>query len=153
MRPFAGSLALMLGVITWACGGGSDESAQDGGALCSASSCMPPECGYVYPDGKELCIEKPDCTGLAESPCKSTLGCAALYGHKPTDPPDAYPWGTYVGCGDGTGTPGGIITCTAPGPEGPCWVLPETRIPTGWYGWSCGDDPVTDEECMAQAPF
>lgn len=129
----------------------SDAGKGDAVTECTQTNCTPPLCGYVISSGQELCIEKPDCTGLGKATCESTLGCAALTGQalSASSPPIS---DAYVGCGDGTGTPGAAITCTAQGPEGPCFVRPDTWVPTGWVGWGCVDT-MTFEGCMTQAPF
>jgi hypothetical protein len=128
----------------------TDAGISDAAAECGADTCPPDACGWVLADGQLICISKPDCTGLDEATCSATVGCVAVKGRLATDPPGTM---KYVGCGDGTGTPGALITCTAPGPEGPCWVIQVTWVPAGWPKWACGDHPTTTEECMQQAPF
>jgi hypothetical protein len=133
------------------CSGDSDVGEADGVTACPQTDCTPPSCGWVISSGKEVCIEKPDCTALDQATCGSTRGCAALTGQELSASSPAIS-DAYVGCGDGTGTPGAAITCTAEGPEGPCFVRPDTWVPSGWLGWGCVDT-TTFEGCMEYAPF
>lgn len=129
----------------------SDAGDSGDGGPCSPVACAPPLCGWVNAGGADICIVKPDCTGLSQGECSATLGCRTISGRRPTDPPNAP--ASYVGCGDGTGNPGTAITCTASGPNADCWILPSTAAPSGWEKWSCGADPKTRAECMAQGPY
>jgi hypothetical protein len=99
-----------------------------------------------------MCIEKRDCSELDEATCKGRLGCVALYGHLPMVP-RLVTSDEYVGCGNDTDNPGATVTCTASGPDGPCWVMPTTWVPSGWLGWNCGGGPTSFAECMQQSPF
>jgi hypothetical protein len=130
-------------------GSGSDAVDETDAPLCGPNACPPPLCGFAHVGGQEVCILKPDCTGLPEPQCAATVGCRVILGRHPWDPPETL---AYVGCGDGTGNPGTMIRCTASGAEAECWIVPDTAVPSGWTSWPCAH-PETQAECMAPGPY
>ena len=142
-------VAVLVVLALEGCDGATDQESSVDAGPCAPDACVMPLCGWVMTGSGEICIVKPDCTDLAETQCSATLGCRAVRGRRVSDPPATV---SYVGCGDGTGTPGSMITCTAQGPAGSCFILPDTGAPSGWEKWPCVD-PKTESECMAQGPY
>ena len=134
---------------TWS---GSACIASDAGGAdapeCTLPACPGPKCGQIWSDAGFVCIARPDCSGLSAAACGATLGCRSIAGRLPGDAGGPQ----FVGCGDGIDSPWSAITCTASGPSGDCWVLPDTAVPSGWKGWPCAD-PKSRAECMEQGPY
>lgn len=127
------------------------STAVDAGWTPCPTDCSAPECGWALIDGQEECIVAPHCEGLDEGSCTARIGCTAIAGKRaPVTSESSY---EYVGCSFLGGTPGATVACTAPGPSGPCWVVPNYCAPDGWDFWPCPTGYLTFEECMSGGPY
>ena len=93
-----------------------------------------------------------ECDGLNEQSCKATPACVVITARPAADPGGAQ---QFIGCWLAKQVPGAMMTCTASGPDAPCWVVSSDSTAAGWVKWSggCGTQVATQEECMAGSPF
>jgi hypothetical protein len=136
---------------SWNPAAGACQQPNAGWTPCPSEGCPSPECAAVPIDGREVCILAPDCAGLPESECASTIGCVPITGKQAPVTPTSKE--AYVGCGGPSGPTGATIACTAPDADGPCWVVVNWWAPNGWEFWVCPSTTPTHEECMSQGPY
>jgi hypothetical protein len=93
--------------------------------------------------------EEAECKTLDEAACKAAAHCGPITGSLPGAPTGET---VFLACNTGNVTGGTAISCMAAGPGETCYRRPDTLHPEGWSIWGC-DNPQTQAECMANAPF